>query len=46
MIDAKDLIDFCAEHCKSNSSDCTLELKYIANVIEFQKRVRNTKGFL
>ena len=32
-------------HCKTYALDCTLELKYIANFIEFKMKNTNTKLF-
>lgn len=46
IVNAKDIITFLDKFCKSNSTDCTFDLKYIANFIEFQVKNRNTKQFL
>ena len=46
MVDCKDILKFCERYCsRSNTSNYTLEVKWIANVIEFQKRNRNTKQY-
>jgi hypothetical protein len=36
LVDAKDLIVFLDKYSKKNSEDCLLELKYIANFLEFK----------
>jgi hypothetical protein len=35
IVSAKDVISFLDKYCKSNSTDITFDLKYIANFIEF-----------
>ena len=35
MVDCKELLKFCEKYCKSNSTNYILEVKWIANVIEF-----------
>lgn len=46
MADAKDVVAFLDKNCKNNCLDCTFELKYIANFVEFKAKSRNTKTFL
>lgn len=45
-VDMKDVIILFDKHLKSNSSDCSLELRYIANFIEFKANNKNTRGFV
>lgn len=44
-VDAKDIMKFLEKHLRTYSQDCILELKYIANFIEFKMKNRNTKMF-
>lgn len=36
FVEGKDLLSFLDKHCKNNASDCTLDLKYMANFVEFK----------
>jgi hypothetical protein len=44
-VDTKELLTFLEKHLRTYSQDCILELKYIANFIEFKMKNRNTKNF-
>ena len=44
-VDTKDVLAFLEKHLLTYSQDCILELKYIANFIEFKMKNRNTKMF-
>lgn len=44
-VNALDAIKFLEIHLRTYSHDCTFELKYIANFIEFKIKNRNTKTF-
>jgi len=44
-VDTKELLIFLEKHLLTYSQDCVLELKYIANFIEFKMKNRNTKSF-
>jgi hypothetical protein len=44
-VDTKELLTFLEKHLRTYSQDCILELKYIANFIEFKMKNRNTKMF-
>ncbi|CDW83096.1 cysteine protease family c02 [Stylonychia lemnae] len=47
VVFVKDLIDFLQKHTPDTfKTDCTLELRYIANLIEFQFKSRFTKQYL
>lgn len=39
------MIIFLDKYCRSNSLDCTLEIKYMANFIEYRMQNKNTKVF-
>lgn len=45
VVDAKDVIMFLDKYCRTNNLDCTLEIKYMANFIEFRIKSKNTKVF-
>jgi len=44
-VNAQDIIKFLEKYLRTYSNDCTLELKYIANFIEFKMKNRNTKTY-
>lgn len=35
IVNAVDIINFLNKYCKSNNTDSTFDLKYIANFVEF-----------
>lgn len=45
VIDAREMISFLDKHLTTNNRDFMLELKYMANFLEFQMQNRNTKMF-
>ena len=45
FVDSKDIVTFFDKNLRANNSDCTFELKYIANFIEFKMQNTNTKAF-
>ena len=44
-VEVKEVLKFLEKHLLTYAQDCTLELKYIANFIEFKMKNRNTKIF-
>lgn len=46
VVDAKDLLKFLETYSKKFALNCTLDLKYIANFLEFKALSRSTRTFL
>jgi Ca2+-binding EF-hand superfamily protein len=46
MVDAKDLLKFFDIYSKKNALSCILDLKYMANFLEFKAQNRSTRTFL
>lgn len=46
IVDAKDLLKFLETYSKKFAFNCILDLKYIANFLEFKAQNRSTRSFL